>query len=225
MSLTVDSTTQVTFSPTDAARAPQIAFALLQMELAKANKEAAMNGIDEIKKQQAEKKECAEMLNTAREFQSQGICGGSKEDYDHMKDVAIEYRNKKWASLPDIDDNLKKLVNMQGPPYGSLDAAVKKWNEIIPKLEAMGEQAGKLYDYCAAQNISLPTSTDKDTNKTQWDKVIAQLQTTMDTKGADIQTKMVQLQDMMGQYNSYVQGANSAISTSNQTLSSLARGQ
>lgn len=39
----------------------------------------------------------------------------------------------------------------------------------------------------------------------------------MDTSGADIQTKMGQLQ-----YNSYMQGVN--ISTSNQTLSSLARG-
>ena len=54
---------------------------------------------------------------------------------------------------------------------------------------------------------------------------IAQLQTRMDTVGADIQTKMVQLQDFMGQYNSYMQGANSAISQSNQVLTSLARGQ
>ncbi|MBQ9536755.1 MAG: hypothetical protein IJU79_03090 [Desulfovibrionaceae bacterium] len=55
--------------------------------------------------------------------------------------------------------------------------------------------------------------------------MIAQIQTKMDTVGADVQTKMVQLQDFMGQYNGYMQGANSAISQSNQTLSSLARGQ
>lgn len=47
----------------------------------------------------------------------------------------------------------------------------------------------------------------------------------MDNTGADIQTKMVQLQDMMGQYNSYTSGANTAIAKSNDILSSLARGQ
>lgn len=144
-------------------RSPQLAFAMLQMELAKANKDAAMQGIQDIRKQQALKKECSEYLNMAREYQN------SKKKGD------------------DCSDDFKK--------------------------------------YCSARGISLPDSGDKDKNKTQWDKVIAQLQTHLDTLGSDIQTQMVQLQDMMGQYNSYMQGANSAIATSNQTLSSLARGQ
>ncbi|MCR4666876.1 MAG: hypothetical protein K5657_06240 [Desulfovibrio sp.] len=51
------------------------------------------------------------------------------------------------------------------------------------------------------------------------------MQTKLDTLGADIQTKMVQLQDFMGQYNSYIQGANAAVAQSNQVLTSLAKGQ
>lgn len=144
-------------------RSPQLAFAMLQMELAKANKDAAMQGIQDIQKQQALKKECADYLNKAREYQNSKAKGdGCSDDFKQ---------------------------------------------------------------YCKNNGISLPDSDDKDKNKTQWDKVIAQLQTHLDTLGSDIQTQMVQLQDMMGQYNSYMQGANSAISTSNQTLSSLARGQ
>ena len=36
---------------------------------------------------------------------------------------------------------------------------------------------------------------------------------------------MVYLQDFIGQYNSYLQGANSAISTANQTLTAIATGR
>ena len=36
---------------------------------------------------------------------------------------------------------------------------------------------------------------------------------------------MVYLQDFMGQYNSYLQGANSAISQATQTLTTLATGR
>ena len=153
-------------------RSPQLAFALLQMELAKSNKEAAMQGIKEIEAVQAKKAEMAEYLNQAREYRS------SSERY--TKDAG-------------------------GQPYTS-----KEFNNYIEK----------------ELGLSVPnTPKDTEKNKAEWDTLIAQIQTKMDTVGADIQTKMVQLQDYMGQYNSYMQGANSAISTSNQTLSALARGQ
>jgi hypothetical protein len=45
----------------------------------------------------------------------------------------------------------------------------------------------------------------------------------MDALGTDTQQKMVFVQDYMGQYNSYLQGANSVIQQSNQTLGELAR--
>ena len=48
---------------------------------------------------------------------------------------------------------------------------------------------------------------------------------TKETIGTDIQTKMVYVQDFMGQYNSYTQGANSAIQSGMQTLTAVARGQ
>ena len=41
----------------------------------------------------------------------------------------------------------------------------------------------------------------------------------------ETQRQMVYVQDYMGQYNSYTQGPNTQIPNSNQTLTSLARGQ
>ncbi|MBQ7738571.1 MAG: USH1C-binding protein 1 [Desulfovibrionaceae bacterium] len=155
------------------ARSPQMAFALLQMKLAEANKNEAMNGIHSIEATQAKKAEMAEMLNKARDYKQNGL---------HLNDAGIP---------SGIDDKFAKYCNDNG-------ITVPHYAKYADSKEDLDKK---------------------------WDSAIAQMQTKMDTIGSNIQTKMVQLQDMMGQYNSYMQGANSAIATSNQTLSSLARGQ
>ena len=163
--------TSSVFGTFSAAGSPQLALAMLQMELAKTNKEAALGGIKEIESQQAEKKRISDIMNQAREYR------GSSSNYT------------KQAG---------------GTPYTSSD-----FNKAV---EGMG--------------FSVPDKAgDKEGNDKNWDKLIAQLQTKLDTVGANIQTQMVQLQDFMGQYNSYMQGANSAISQSNQILAGLAKGQ
>jgi hypothetical protein len=62
-------------------------------------------------------------------------------------------------------------------------------------------------------------------NKDEWDTAITSLQSKLDSLGTDTQQKMVYVQDFMGQYNSYLQGANSTIQQSNQTLAQLAKVQ
>ena len=68
--------------------------------------------------------------------------------------------------------------------------------------------------------VSKPTKETADSlhNKDEWDVAIQSLQAYQETIGTDIQTKMVYVQDFMGQYNSYTQGANSAIQSGMQTL-------
>ena len=161
------------FGAFSASGSPQLALAMLQMELAKTNKESALGGIKEIETEQAKKKEMADMLNKAREYKAMGV---------HLNDAGL---------ATGFDDNFVK--------------------------------------FCNANGITLPhyakyADSKEDLDK-KWDIAIAQMQTKLDTIGANIQTQMVQLQDFMGQYNSYMQGANSAISQSNQVLSGLARGQ
>ncbi len=62
-------------------------------------------------------------------------------------------------------------------------------------------------------------------NKDEWDVAITSLESHLEMLGTDTQQQMVYIQDFMGQYNSYLQGANTQIANSNQTLTNLARGQ
>lgn len=59
----------------------------------------------------------------------------------------------------------------------------------------------------------------------EWDYVIQNITNYLEQIGKNTQTLMVYLQDFVGQYNSYTQGAERQISNSNQALTSIARGQ
>jgi glucan biosynthesis protein len=62
-------------------------------------------------------------------------------------------------------------------------------------------------------------------DKAGWEVTITSLQARLDALGNDTQQKMVYVQDYMGQYNSYLQGANSSIQQGSQTLGQLAKVQ
>ena len=82
----------------------------------------------------------------------------------------------------------------------------------------------EMEDYMKANNLAWDkTGNDNIHNKDEWNVAIQSLQAHLDSLGTDTQQKMVFVQDFMGQYNSYLQGANSAIQQSNQTLSQLAQ--
>ena len=59
----------------------------------------------------------------------------------------------------------------------------------------------------------------------QWEVAIQSLSQYQEMLGMQMQQLMIDLQNFMGQYNAYLQGANSAIQHGNQTLQSLTRGQ
>ena len=80
-------------------------------------------------------------------------------------------------------------------------------------------QAG---DLCEKYGIELPSSGKLTPERI--DTVIASLQAVQEETGSDIQQEMVFVQDFMGQYKSYTQGASSAISSASETLKTVARG-
>ena len=61
--------------------------------------------------------------------------------------------------------------------------------------------------------------------KEEWDYCLKSLTNYQEQIGNNTQTLMIYLQDFIGQYNSYQEGAMSAISEGTQTLRSIARGQ
>ena len=69
------------------------------------------------------------------------------------------------------------------------------------------------------------TGNDNKHNSDEWDYNLKSLTSYQETVGNKTQTLMVYLQDFIGQYNSYLQGANTQIANANQTLTNLARGQ
>ncbi|MDR3043529.1 MAG: hypothetical protein LBU75_04600 [Desulfovibrio sp.] len=81
-------------------------------------------------------------------------------------------------------------------------------------------------DYFQKNGLKYDTKGNDDHhNKDEWEYNIQSLTAYRDQLGTDTQQLMVFVQDYMGQYNSYLQGANSAIQQGNQTLQSLATGR
>ncbi len=84
----------------------------------------------------------------------------------------------------------------------------------------------EMKDYMDANGLAYDkTGNDLANNSEEWDVAITALESRLEELGTNTQQEMVYIQDYMGQYNSYLQGANTQISNSNQTLTSLAKGQ
>lgn len=89
----------------------------------------------------------------------------------------------------------------------TIDTNIHNWMNTNPELKA-------LYD---------TTGGDKAHSKAQMNSMITALQSHAESIGTDTQTLMIQLQDMMGQYNNFLQGAKSAVDANKQTLNALVR--
>jgi hypothetical protein len=80
-----------------------------------------------------------------------------------------------------------------------------------------------MVNYMSANKLAYDkTGNDTSHDKDQWETAITSLKAVTDRLGTDTQQKMVFVTDSMGQYNSYLQGASSAVQQSNQTLRELA---
>ena len=197
----------------------QFQFAKLQLALSEVAKNNAMDYIDQIQKSQDEQKKVSQMLQEARQAQANAKSQGDK-------------------AKTEMSSQLKVYVDANGLAYDkgtitknteTLAANEKK----IKEMEAQLAKAPTTLDRYAiqqniinlkAENVKLQTAIDKPSfTNAEWDVAINSLKAQLDQLGTDTQQKMVFVQDFMGQYNSYLQGANSAIQQSNQTLAELAR--
>lgn len=106
--------------------------------------------------------------------------------------------------------------------YG--DEKTKDWTEKNTKNCTL--MSREMVDYMDAHNLAYDkTGKDYNHNAEEWDVAITALESRLEMLGTNTQQEMIYVQDHMGQYNSYLQGANTQIANSNQTLTSLARGQ
>ena len=123
-------------------------------------------------------------------------------------------------AIEDAQEEQKKVADMlQKARQGQANAktATSKASEFPSDMKTYMEANGLAYakDKDGKDKASFTND--------EWEVAITALKAHQDQIGTNTQQKMVFVQDFMGQYNSYLQGANSAIQQSNQTLADLAR--
>jgi len=132
------------------------------------------------------------------------ICKNEAESY--MKQIEdIQQEQKECAEMI---ERARKLQN-QAKTNGGNTTMPADMKEFFDKRGLSTERTGN----------------DDRHNADEWDYNLKSLTNYQEQIGNKTQTLMIYLQDFIGQYNSYQEGAMSAISAATQTLRSIAKGQ
>ncbi len=122
-------------------------------------------------------------------------------------------------------DQLEKIQEEQKEVADMISKARALQNEakVNDKCTTMPQE---MIDYFKNHGLSYDAAgNDNNHSADEWDFNLKSLTNYQEQIGNKTQTLMVYLQDFIGQYNAYLQGANSQVSTANQTLTNIARGQ
>ena len=203
------STSSVSFGELGPTTSQQLMFAKLQLELAETAKTQAMDKMDAISQAQDEQKLVSGLLNEARQAQADAKAG-----------VGNDQEKTQTYELPKKDANGNVMHDAQG------NVVYETVTETVPKGNNATFMSQEMVDYMDANGLAYDkTANNHSHSADEWDVAITSLESRLEELGTNTQQEMVYIQDYMGQYNSYLQGANTQISNSNQTLTSLARGQ
>lgn len=172
-----------------------------------------------------------EQLKEAKQMQvdieayRKAIREGKNSDLPTTQEGIEAYRQKygkaQWMQALRVREYCIKNGIEIGPKMTEkkLDEILANVNKVA-KYDSTYMNALKVYDGLNKHGIKLEANPSSKFINDQ----MKSMQSLQDTCGSDIQQKMIYVQDYIGQYNSYMQGANAAINTSNQTLTALARG-
>ena len=211
----------------------QFQFAKLQLALAEMSKNSALDYIDQIQKSQEEQKKVSQMLQDARQAQANAKSQGDKAKTEmspelkaYMDANGLAYDKGTVNKLNDELAKNQKQIEANNTQIQALEEKLKtatglnktSYESQLATLKASNQALTTKNDQIKA-DLAKPPSFTKD----EWEVAITSLKAHLDQLGTDTQQKMVFVQDFMGQYNSYLQGANSAIQQGNQTLAELAR--
>lgn len=123
-------------------------------------------------------------------------------------------------------ENVQELQNEQKTCAQYLNEARKLQAEAVNASGGQTEMPGEMADYMDSKRLEYDeTGNDLWMSSDEWDMAVTSLEGYLEEVGLEVQMEMVSIQDFMGQYNSYLQGSNSQVLSSNQSLTSLARGQ
>lgn len=180
---------------------------------------------------EAELKQCKAFIEEAKAEKAQAE-QGQKAMVDSLTSGDTSQMSKAQANYQESGEYESTMMSTEMENYfkaNSIDYASSgvsrrqnagEWDRAITNLENRAKVL-EVADACQEYGVDFPT---KDLSKEDIDSMIASLEAVQDELGSDIQQEMVFIQDYMGQYNSYTQGASSAISQASETLKTVARG-
>ena len=140
------------------------------------------------------------------------LCKNQAESY--MKQIEEIQNEQKLCA--DMIAKAREL--QQAAKNGTGDCSWDKKASVMPQdMVDFFNERGLSFDTCGGAG-------DYVHNADEWDYNLKTLTNYQEQVGTKTQTLMVYLQDFVGQYNSYLQGANTQIANANQTLTNIARG-
>ncbi len=125
-----------------------------------------------------------------------------------LQSMANRVGKKRFENLTRGDDNIHMKYE--------LEAGKKEVQSYMNLLKTLKETKELGFDTTSLTSGKVDDATLK--------RAVSSLQGLQEEFGTKNQTLMVQIQDMLGQYNANLQGANSAVQQSNNVLQSLAKG-
>ena len=208
--VTFSSTSSVSLGELGPTTSLQLMFAQLQLELAETAKSQAMGKMEAISEAQDEQKLVSQLLNEARQAQADAKAGVGNDD---DKTATFNVPKKDADGNVMVDDS------------GNIIYETSR-TETVPKGNNATFMSQEMVDYMELHGLAMDrTANNYSHSADEWDVAITSLESRLEELGTNTQQEMVYIQDYMGQYNSYLQGANTQIANANQTLTSLARGQ
>ena len=147
------------------------------------------------------------------------ICKNEAESY--MKQIeTIQEEQTETAKMIELARDLQQKGKAgEGVGKESISGTTTAGKDCYPMPQ-------ELVDYMDKRGLSYPNSdNDYILGEEEWDYTLKSLTNYQEQIGTKTQTLMVYLQDFIGQYNSYLQGANTQVANANQTLTNIARGQ
>ncbi len=122
-------------------------------------------------------------------------------------------------------DKIENIQKEQQEVAEMLKEARKLQDEAKTKDEAT-RMSNKMIKYFAKHDLTIDTTGNNFShNAKEWEVAIKSLTNHQESISNATQTNMVFLQDFISQYNSYLQGASSAIREATQVLTSVATGR
>ena len=139
--------------------------------------------------------------------------------------LQLELAQQSKANAESYIQQIEELQNEQQQNIQFLENA----RQLRSQAEASGQEIEMPADMAAYMDarglIYDTTGNDLLMDAYEWTVAIGSLENYQQTVNTKSQQVMAYLQDFMGQYNSYISGANAQISQSHETLAGIARGQ